>query len=83
MINSDLVQVRVEHLLDNDCFFDSLSKTKMKEEKLQAEYRDSFTADQWDQVLSLIDMREDYLMEFAFIVYRTAFRDALEIVGCK
>jgi len=80
---NELARARVLALLDEAELFDDLTIPALHESKMHAEHEKDFSPRQWDIVTNLIDARVDYLMEFAFIVYRTAFRDALEIVGCK
>lgn len=80
---NELARARVVSLLDEAEMFEELAIPASYEIKIHAEHEKDFSPRQWQIVTNLIDARVDYLMEFAFIVYRTAFRDALEIVGCK
>ena len=77
---NELARARVLALLDDAEMFEELTATALYELKLHKERDKDFSPRQLDIVTQMIDARVDYLMEFAFIVYRTAFRDALEMI---
>ena len=77
---NELARARVVSLLDEAEMFEELAIPASYESKIHAEHEKDFSQRQWQIVTDLIDARVDYLMAFAFIVYRTAFRDALEII---
>ena len=76
----ELARARVLSLLDDAEMFEELTAPALYELKLHEERDKDFSPRQLDIVTQMIDARVDYLMEFAFIVYRTAFRDALELI---
>ncbi len=76
----ELAKARVLSLLDDAKMFDELTLLELKERNLHKKHDGDFSPRQWEILTSIMDARSDYLVEFAFIVYRTAFRDALEMI---